>query len=259
MSRHYNRKSRRKQDYFSTLTTNHIHYRNSFMPAWWSATFLGLGHIMIGKYYTGFILLICEYVMNEFSHLNKAIFLSMTGEFDKAHDVLDDRWLLMYLPIYVFAIWDSFRTTNELNTSYILSYGSKFEPFKMNSLGVNYLDKKSPVLAVIWSILMPGLANIYFNKLPTALVLIITWSIAIYYSHYLEALRLVLAGDMAKATAILDPQWLLYIPSIYIFAIYDAYVTAVWNNKLYEIELSSYLKKEFQPALFKMPTQTEFS
>ena len=39
--------------------------------------------------------------------------------------------------------------------------------------------------------------------------------------------------------------WLLFIPSIYFFTIYDAYVNAVEGNNLFNSEMKALLKKEF--------------
>jgi len=55
------------------------------------------------------------------------------------------------------------------------------------------------------------------------------------------------------ATAISDPQWLLFMPSLYLFVIYDAYSLTVEFNKLFEIEQSKFLVDNYQDPSFKMP------
>ncbi|MBU9723381.1 hypothetical protein [Bacillus alkalicola] len=38
--------------------------KNPWVPAWWSAAFPGMGHIMLGSYVKGFILFTWEFVIN---------------------------------------------------------------------------------------------------------------------------------------------------------------------------------------------------
>ena len=38
-----------------------------------------------------------------------------------AKEILEPRWLLLYLPVYLFAIWDSYRTSVDMNKVFILA------------------------------------------------------------------------------------------------------------------------------------------
>ena len=38
-----------------------------------------------------------------------------------AKDVLDINWVLLYIPTYIFAVWDAYRTTVDLNLQYLLA------------------------------------------------------------------------------------------------------------------------------------------
>lgn len=77
---------------------------------------------------------------------------TFTGQFDKAKEVLDTRWILLYIPVYIITIWDSYRKTVDLNKLYILAAKEKapIVPFNLGSLGLNFLDKHQPSLSMVW-------------------------------------------------------------------------------------------------------------
>lgn len=53
-------------------------------------------------------------------------------------------------------------------------------------------------------------------------------------------------GDFANAKAVVNPHWLLNLPSIYMFSIYDAYINCVEFNNLFDLEQSKFLKRNYQ-------------
>lgn len=246
---------RRLKAHISTIATNLIHLRNPWMTAWLSATFPGFGHLFLGSYLKGFLMIIWEIIININAKLNLAIVYSFTGQFDKAKYVLDKRWLLLYGSVYIYAIWDSYRSTVELNKLAVLTEreGTPISPFKISTWGIYYLDKRNPWVAAIWSALMPGMGHTYNHQLTTGFFVLVWWITITYFSHLLEAVHYTMVGDFSKATAVTDPQWLLFMPSIHLFAIYDAYVYAVESNKLFELEQARYLKANYQDQDFKMP------
>ena len=71
--------------------------------------------------------------------LNLAIFYSFLGRFEEAKTVLDTRWLLLYIPTYLFAFWDSYRTAADLNNQYVLAAreDAPVQTFIMHPLGIN--------------------------------------------------------------------------------------------------------------------------
>ena len=71
-----NIKPRYSKGQISVFGTNSVYPRVPWVSAWWSAAFPGFGHMFIGKYLHGFILIIWELVVNNMSHLNMAIALS---------------------------------------------------------------------------------------------------------------------------------------------------------------------------------------
>lgn len=246
--------ARRYKAHVSILGTTQIHLRNPYIVAWWSAAFPGFGHLLLSKYLRGFVLFIWEVVVNVQSNLNLAMIYSFQGEIDKAKDILNTRWLLIYIPVYIFAIWDSYRTTMDMNKVYVLAEREShtFNTFSIGALEINYLDKRNPIMAVIWSLFIPGLGQLYIHRIITAFFVIIWCVVFFYYSHGLEAISLLFLGKIAKATTVIKPEWLLFFPSLYGFSVFDSYINTVENNKLYDIEQRNYFRENYQSPSFKV-------
>ncbi|CEI82623.1 hypothetical protein J18TS1_24010 [Oceanobacillus oncorhynchi subsp. incaldanensis] len=246
--------ARRYKAHVSVLGTTQLHLRSPSIIAWWSAAYPGFGHLLLSKYLRGFVLFIWEVFINLNANINLAILYSFQGKFEMATNVLDSRWLLAYLPVYFFAIWDSHRTTVDMNKVYMLAEREDhhFNLFSIGLMEINYLDKRNPMMAAIWSAFVPGLGQLYIHRLVTALF-VISWTVIfLYLSHLLEAVTLLISGDLSQSTAVLREEFLLMLPSIYGFAIYDAYVNTVENNKLFEKEQRRFLKDNYQDSNFQI-------
>jgi hypothetical protein len=246
--------ARRYKAHVSIVGTTQIHLRNPYIIGWWSAAFPGFGHLLLSKYIRGYVLFIWEVFVNINAKVNLAMIYSFQGNIDMAKDVLNTRWLLMYIPVYLFGIWDSYRTTIDMNKVYILAEREdhRFNSFSLGALEINYLDKRNPFMSILWSLFVPGLGQLYLHRILTSFFVIIWLVIFFYYSHALEAISLLFLGEIQKATSVLKPEWLLFLPSIYGFAIFDGYLNAVENNKLYEKEQRNFLKKNYQAPDFKI-------
>ncbi|HEY5586346.1 MAG TPA: hypothetical protein VIK78_17880 [Ruminiclostridium sp.] len=144
------RNLRRPKGYASSLATNFIHKRNPWVTAWWSCAFPGFGHIILGSYIKGFLLIAWELFINVNAKVNTAIIYSFTGRFEDAKNVLDKRWLILYIGVFLYAIWDSYRSTVDLNKYAILAdrEHSPIIPFKISTWEINYFDKRSPWVSV---------------------------------------------------------------------------------------------------------------
>jgi len=246
--------ARRYKAHVSVVGTTQLHLRNPYIIAWWSAAFPGFGHLLMSKYIRGYLLFIWEVLVNLKAHVNLAMIYSFQGNIDMTKEVLDTRWLLMYIPVYLFGIWDSYRTTVDLNKVYILAEREehRFNTFSLGAVEINYLDKRNPVLSVIWSLFIPGLGQLYIHRILTAFFTIVWLVVFFYFSHVQEAISLLFLGKVHEATSVLKPEWLLFIPSHYGFAVYDSYVNTVENNKLYEKEQRGYLKENYQAKEFQI-------
>lgn len=246
---------RRPLAYVSLLGTTQLHLRNPLVIACWSVAFPGMGHLLLSKYLRGFFLFIWEVLINYKSHINLLILYSFIGDFQSAKQVVDIRWMSLYIPTYIFAIWDSYRTTVDLNNVYRLAAreDAEIKPFRIGTMGINYLEKKEPWVSAIWSLLVPGSGQLYIHRLITAFFLMTWWIIICYNSKFLPSFHYTLVGDFKQAKSILDMHWFLNIPSVYLFAMYDAYVNTVENNKLFDWEQSKFLKKHYQNSNFRVP------
>lgn len=248
-------RARRYKAYVSALGTTQIHLRNPYIVAWWSAAFPGLGHLLLSKYLRGFILFIWEIVVNVNSKLNLAMVYTYGGQFEQAKEALEPRWMLLYIPVYFYGIWDSYRTTVDMNKIYILAdrENANFINFQITSLEINYLDKRKPWIAVMWSFFMPGAGQLYIHRIVVTFFIVAWTVIIIYYSHFLEGVHYLILGHLHDANAVLSREWLLFLPSVYFFSIYDAYVNTVENNKLFDNEQNNFLKKKYQHRDFHLP------
>ncbi len=250
------RKKRRPIGIMNAITPSGLHLRNPYCVAWWSAAFPGFAHISLGSYIAGFLLFTWEMTVNYQSNLNLAILYSFTGRYEMAKEILNNRWLFLYAPVYVYCIWNGYQLTVDLNKLTILAERSKsrIDPERIAFYEVNALDKRIPWVSVAWTILTPGLGHLYTHRIPTAFFLLIWWIAVCYFSNVLQAVQYTALGLYDQAKAVLAPQWFIYMPSIMGFAVYDAYVNTVEYNRLFEKEQANMLEKEYQDPAFKMPT-----
>lgn len=241
-------RERRFKAHVSALGTTQLHQRNPFIIAWWSAAFPGFGHLLLSKYLRGYALFIWEIFINNMANLNQAIAYSFTGNIDMAKEVLEPRLLLLYIPVYIFGIWDSYRTTVDMNKVFLLAEreNADFSSYTISATEINYLDKRRPSMAVLWSVFTPGLGQLYIHRVMTAVFTMVFMVVFVYFSNVLIAVQLLFIGDIQQATQVINPQWFLFLPSLFGFSVYDSYVNTVENNKLFESEQKKFLKKNYQ-------------
>jgi hypothetical protein len=246
---------RRQRARVNILGTTQLHLRNPMIIALWSAIFPGCGHFLLSKYIVGMILFIWEVFINLESHLNLSIYYTFTGNFETAKAVLNKDWLLLYIPTYLFAIWDSYRTTSDINQQFLLAAheDAPVAPFIIHTLGLNHLDKGSPWVSAIWSLLSPGVGQLVTRRLLIAFFLLGWWIMVVYQSKLLPSIHFTVMGQFDLAKEALEKQWVLNVPSIFLFGVYDAYVHTVEGNKLFEWEQAKFFRQEFQSKPYQMP------
>lgn len=247
--------SRRSIAYISAVGTTQLHLRSPYVIASWTVIFPGLGHMLLSKYLRGYLLFIWELVINYMGNINLLILYSLTGQFEVAKEVVDIKWMTLYIPTYIFAIWDSYRTTIDLNHNYILAAreDAEFKPFKLSAMEINYIDKRNPWVAAAWSTLIPGSGQLYIHRIITALFVVFWWIVVCYFSSFLPAFHYTLLGDFTQARAVVDKHWFLNVASVYMFSIYDSYINTVENNKLYDWEQTKFFRRDYQNRNFPMP------
>ena len=241
--------------HMSSIAINYFHLKNPYIVAFWSLLAPGLGSLLQNRILKGLILIIWGLTVNTCAKINLALIYSFTGQFHEAKHVINTRWFLLYLAVYVYAAWDSYRGTVDTNKLYLLAdrEDARIKPFVIAIWDINFLDKREPWLAAAWSVLMPGLGNLYLHKMITGLFFV-AWAIVVMVlSNVFQAIHLTAIGEFQQAKAIVDVQWLLYLPAIYGFQMYSCYVAAVEQNKLFEKEQSKWLRDGYQKNGFKMP------
>ena len=231
------------------------HLRKPWVTAWWSAALPGFGHMFVSSHLKGFILIAWEFLVNTQAHINMAIILSFTGKFQDAETVVDHRWLLLYAAVYVYAIWDSYSETIEQNKYYVLAEREDYPitPVKVSALEFGYGKKRVPLMAIVWSLLTPGLGHLYSKKILEGFF-IMAWFIAVaYLAHFCEAIEASFLGDFNRVQSIVNYDWLLFIPSLYGYSAYASYVGVVELNKFYDAEQARFLRQEYMNSKFIMP------
>lgn len=242
-------RNRRYQAHVSILGTTMLHLRNPYVVAGWSMAFPGFGHLLLNKYLRGYALVFWEMFINQKIHLNTAMVHTFNGEIQLARDALDPVYMASYIPVYLFSIWDSYRTAVDLNKTYLLASreNAPYSTFSLGSFEINYLDKRKPWLAAVWSACIPSMGQLYLHRIVFASFVLVYTVILIGESRFLLGLHYLILGDLRQSTEVMNAQWLLYFPSFYFFSVYDAYTNTVENNKLFDRELRDYLLRNYQP------------
>ena len=239
--------------YISPHSINNLDTKNPYVMAWWSAAFPGFGHLILGHYFLGIMLILHEITINTLSGLNTAIYYSMIGDIETAKQYLDTKWILAYIGPYIFAIWDCYQKTSQQNEDYLIAYQSGYE-IVSNNISVlcrSRLDIKNPIVALIWSYLAPGAGHVYIHRMP--IIFLVPWFvIVVYNANLLPAIHFLFVGDFENALKGLNPQWLLYLPSMYGFITYDAYLHTLEFNQVYKMELKRFLEKRYQNHKFPL-------
>ncbi|MGG4471403.1 hypothetical protein ABER68_25800 [Paenibacillus alvei] len=228
----------------SAWGVNSAYPRTPWVAAWWSAAFPGFGHMFLGKYLHGFMLIIWELVVNSQANVNMGIILSMLGRFEEAKAEINENWFLLYMAVYVYSIWDSYRCAVEIAKSHVLAEveDAPISPSAVTFFDVVILDKKNPWVGFFWSLLSPGLGQLYAGSTIVGTLVLAWWIYVAYQASAVSAWLHSFLGDFPSATAALDSQWFLFLPSMYAFAIYQAYTAVIETNTLYDIEQIRFLR-----------------
>jgi hypothetical protein len=72
------------------------------------------------------------------------------------------------------------------------------------------------------------------------------WHIFVVYKSRLnEGVYYSFLGQFQKAIDIMDLEWTLFIPSVYLFALCDCYYRAVEVNELFKMEQARFLEENY--------------
>ncbi|KAB2337723.1 hypothetical protein F7731_06630 [Cytobacillus depressus] len=76
----------------------------------WSIALPGFSQLLSGQLFKGTLFVLLEIVINVYSNFNLAIIYSFMGEINQAIEITNFQWLMFYPCLYMFAMWDSYRT-----------------------------------------------------------------------------------------------------------------------------------------------------
>lgn len=223
-----------------------LHKRNPWVALACSIALPGLGHFYCGAYTRGAILMSWEIIVNQFGRVNLAIMLSSLGHYAEAQAVVRYEWAVMYPLFYILSMWDSYRLAVDLNNVAELEERQHTRSFATMSLTwteVNVLRRRKPWVAAFLSLLLAGAGHLYNFQLVKALVLM-GWHIAIFLNSGLNnAAIATMHGNWSEVHRLIGYQWLLFLPSIHVFNVWNAYHDAVELNNLYEEGVTYFLKQ----------------
>jgi hypothetical protein len=193
------------------------------------------------------LLTLSEVTTNTLAHINEAMIYSFCGQFDLAKSVIEPRWAFGYLVIYLVSMWDSYRSAVYQNKLYHLNMLKSVTLPRIGvfSSEIQYLERKKPIVGVLYSFFFPGLGQLYVQRFGLAFYAIFWWWIYLTLSGLHESLLALILGDLHKSTTILNLHWLLFMPSVMGGSIYHAYITSFEHNKLFRLSQRTELTKRY--------------
>ncbi|NPV91018.1 MAG: hypothetical protein HPY50_09625 [Firmicutes bacterium] len=252
-----NKKRRRPLATISMFGVSFLHRQNPYMVAWWSAAFPGYGQYLANQYLRATLMTLSEKIINTLAHINEAMVYTFCGEFASAKSVLQPRWVLGYLALYLYAIWDSYRSALVQNKLCHIAEleDERLSPMLLHPLEIQYLEPKSPYTAALYSFFYPGLGQLYNHRFGLGFYAMFFWTLYMTLSRSHESIVMLIIGDIKESIAILHPHWLLFMPSVLGGAVYHAFITAVEHNRLFRIEQRQFFTKRYRGSGIKIFSQ----
>ncbi|MGE8206675.1 hypothetical protein ACQKP0_19380 [Heyndrickxia sp. NPDC080065] len=96
------------------------------------------------------------------------------------------------------------------------------------------MKKIEPLEAILWSIALPGFSQLLSGALIKGVLFVSLEFIINLKSHFNTGIMLSFLGKTAEAASIIDYQWLMFYPCLYMFAMWDAYRMAQDKPKKYD-------------------------
>jgi hypothetical protein len=88
------------------------------------------------------------------------------------------------------------------------------------------MKKVETLEAILWSIALPGFAQILSGSLVKGLLFVLLEFLINVKSHFNEGIMLSFLGKTVSASERINYQWLMFYPCLYMFAMWDAYKLA---------------------------------
>ena len=91
------------------------------------------------------------------------------------------------------------------------------------------MRKTTKLEAILWSIALPGFGQLLNGQLIKGLTFILLEFLINTKSSFNHAILYSFLGQINKAFEVVNYQWLMFYPCVYMFAMYDAYKSSTPN------------------------------
>lgn len=95
---------------------------------------------------------------------------------------------------------------------------------------VDNMKKTQKLEAVLWSIALPGFGQLLNGHLLKGIIFILLEIMINVMSSFNQAIMFSFFGKITEASSVIEYQWLMFYPCVYMYAIYDAYKFAEGEN-----------------------------
>jgi hypothetical protein len=102
------------------------------------------------------------------------------------------------------------------------------------------MKKQGKLEAVLWSVALPGFSQLLRGSYVKGVLFVLLEFVVNVMSNFNEAIMLSFLWEIDRAFAVLNYQWLMFYPCLYMFAMWDAY-----RHAMPETEEYSYLPFAF--------------
>jgi hypothetical protein len=84
----------------------------------WNIAFPGFSQLLLGQYLKGILFVALEFIINGKGRFNQAIMYSFLGNIEQAEVVTNYQWLMFYPCVYMFSMWDAYRSVMPSDEKY---------------------------------------------------------------------------------------------------------------------------------------------
>lgn len=95
------------------------------------------------------------------------------------------------------------------------------------------MKKLGKLEAVLWSIALPGFSQLLRGSYVKGVLFVLLEFVVNVMSNFNEAIMLSFLWEIDQAFVVLDYQWLMFYPCLYMFAMWDAYRYAMPEKEEY--------------------------
>ncbi|MFP7295903.1 hypothetical protein [Neobacillus niacini] len=93
------------------------------------------------------------------------------------------------------------------------------------------MKKMSKLEAVLWSIAFPGFSQLLSGQYIKGILFVILEFIINVNSHFNSAIMYSFLGEIKSAESVVNYQWLMFYPCVYMFSMWDGYRYAMPSDE----------------------------